>query len=421
MRKTPRFPLPIATHGSARALATLCAAMMLAACGRAPDEPVDSAPAAVLPPIARTLAAGEGYVLAIDARGSIYGWGDNARGELGLAGACSLSVPKLIDGTRRWRAVDAGTKASYALTRDGSLWRRPFSNGSRGDCASGKKPPAYEPVRWDNRWLKVQEAWGIAAGIDSGGSLSLWNEDDLDADAYAPGPRGEPVAVEPRKHWQDFCVAIHRIYAVAEDGSLWTNSVHAGAFDRMRAKDLAKLEPVPGKAPPLARVFCRTNASHVLALDTQGALYGLGLNTFGELGDGDGDSFTQTKPVTELKRVTKERWNDIAVGGGGFSIGIRSDGVLMAWGNNAHDNLGVGSSDYSNAPRAADAAHAWTAIAAGIGFALGATRDGEMLAWGQNAGGVLGDGGGASVHSTPTRVYGKENWTMNAGGNDERR
>jgi len=401
------------------------AAMALAGCVRSGGEQqTDAGPASTLPPAARTLSTGDRHVLALDARGHIFGWGDNQRGELGLAGACSLPVPKLVDGSRSWRSVDAGTRASYAIARDGALWRRGFPSWPDGDCAKDRKPLSYEPLNWESRWQKVQEAWGIASGIDSAGTLQLWNDDEIEPEASRDiGGRAQATLAnaEPKKHWQDFCLAIHRVYAIADDGTLWTNTLNAGTWDRVRAEQLAKLEPVPGDAPPLARVFCRTNATHVLALDANGGLWGMGDDKFGELGDGDGDSFTQTKAVTQLKRVTKAHWNDIAVGSG-FTIGLKADGTLWAWGNNAHGNLGVGSYDYSDIPRAVDSERPWTAVAAGYGFAVGATRDAELFAWGENSGGVLGDGGGSKVHTSPARVYGPERWAVSAaGGSDEHR
>ncbi len=392
----------------------LLTALLLAACARPSSDPPDVDLPATLPPLARTLSAGERNVLAIDARGRIFGWGDNQHGEIGLAGTCSLPVPKLVDGARTWSSVDAGTKASYAIARDGTLWRRAFPNWPNGDCANGRKPPAYETLYGAGPWLKVQEAWGIAAGLDANGALRLWNDGDVRSDSPAD-IGGMLSTVEPKQRWQDFCVAIHRIYAVAADGSLWTNALKAGTWDRVQAAHLAKFTRLPGDAPPLARVFCRTNATHVLALDTKGALWGLGDDKFGELGDGNGDSFTQTQPVTQLKRVTKERWNDIAVGSG-FTIGLKTDGTLWAWGNNAHGNLGIASNDYSNVPRAVDSERPWTSVAAGYGFAVGATHDAEIFAWGENAGGVLGDGGGSNVHSTPARVYGQERWAVATAG-----
>jgi alpha-tubulin suppressor-like RCC1 family protein len=378
------------------------------------DAPPDTSPAATLPPIARTLSTGDGHVLALDASSHIFGWGSNQRGELGLPGACSLPVPKLVDASRRWQSVDAGTRASYAIARDGELWRREFPRWPEGECAKDRRPLPYESLNWDSRWQKVQEAWGIAAGIDASGDLQLWNDDEIKPEASRDmGGRAQAALAraEPKTHWQDFCLAIHRVYAIAEDGTLWTNALQAGTWDRVGAAQLAKFERVPGDAAPLARVFCHTNATHVLALDANGSLWGLGDDKFGELGDGDGDAFTQTQPVTQLKRVTKARWNDIAVGSG-FTIGIKSDGTLWAWGNNAHGTLGVGSNDYSDIPRAVDSERPWTAVAAAYGFALGATRDSELFAWGENTNGVLGDGGGSSVHTTPARVYGQERWQV---------
>ena len=399
--------------------AFVVAAVALAGCARSGGEQqTDTAPAAVLPPIARALSTGDRHVIALDARGHIFAWGDNQRGQLGLARTCTLPVPKLVDSSRSWRSVDAGTRASYAIARDGALWRRGFPNWPDGDCAKDRKPLPYESLNWDGRWLKVQESWGIATGIDAGGALQLWNDDEIRAEALRDiGGRTQAALVnaEPKKHWQDFCLAIHRVYAIADDGSLWTNTLKTGMWDRVRADQLAKLERVPGDAPPLARVFCHTNATHVLALDAKGDLWGMGDDKFGELGDGDGDSFTQTQPVTQLKRVTKTRWNDIAVGSG-FTIGLKTDGTLWAWGNNAHGNLGVGSYDYSDIPRAVDSDRPWASVAAGAGFAIGATRDAELFAWGENSGGVLGDGGSSNTHMAPARVYGQERWAVSAAG-----
>ena len=55
----------------------LLTALLLAACARPSSDPPDVDLPATLPPLARTLSAGERNVLAIDARGRIFGWGDN--------------------------------------------------------------------------------------------------------------------------------------------------------------------------------------------------------------------------------------------------------------------------------------------------------------------------------------------------------
>jgi alpha-tubulin suppressor-like RCC1 family protein len=53
-------------------------------------------------------------------------------------------------------------------------------------------------------------------------------------------------------------------------------------------------------------------------------------------------------------------------------------------------------------------------VAAGHHFAMGLTAEGAIYTWGTNNDGALGDGVDTSVHSTPTRVFGKQRWALPA-------
>ena len=83
--------------------------------------------------------------------------------------------------------------------------------------------------------------------------------------------------------------------------------------------------------------------------------------------------------------------------GGGYSLALKADGSVWAWGDNTWGQLGVNNASmaYSDAPvRVVDAGGAAlkdvVAIAAGARHALALARDGVVYAWGSNATGELG-------------------------------
>ena len=69
--------------------------------------------------------AGGDHTCAIDDQARLFCWGDNSDGQLGL-GADRVSevthVPQLVDDTRRWATVDAGTDFTCGLTEAGVLY-----------------------------------------------------------------------------------------------------------------------------------------------------------------------------------------------------------------------------------------------------------------------------------------------------------
>ncbi|MEU7023832.1 Ig-like domain repeat protein [Streptomyces sp. NPDC046203] len=126
-----------------------------------------------------------------------------------------------------------------------------------------------------------------------------------------------------------------------------------------------------------------------------------GLNEFGQLGDGT--TTNRTTPVgVDLPAGT--RLTAVAAGYG-HSLGLTSDGHVLAWGYNVFGQLGNGTTTDSTTPVEVSlpAGTQITAIAAGYGHSLGLTSDGRVLAWGWNDYGQLGDGT-TTNRTTPVEV-----------------
>ena len=157
------------------------------------------------------------------------------------------------------------------------------------------------------------------------------------------------------------------------------------------------------------------SGSHVLAVTATGVL-ALGLNDFGQLGDG---TTTNRGTPVFVKGLTGVR---SVSAGPDHNLAVLQDGQVVAWGDDEYGQLG------NTAPSKCGPAKAQVACAitpqpvglsgdttvAGTHFSLVASS-GRVFSFGQNRWATLGDGTKADKHS-PTPVEGLEGVTSLAGG-----
>lgn len=149
------------------------------------------------------------------------------------------------------------------------------------------------------------------------------------------------------------------------------------------------------------------------AVAQDGTLWAWGANDAGQLGTGPTD--TDAHPVPSLVS-TETVWADVAVGDD-HTLALRTDGTLWAWGGDAAGQLGLGETTATvDSPAQVGRAGDWAAVAAGRFFSLGIKTDGTLWAWGLNANGQLGLGETTMTVSTPAQVGGEHDWTAVAAG-----
>lgn len=144
----------------------------------------------------------------------------------------------------------------------------------------------------------------------------------------------------------------------------------------------------------------------VLALKTNGSLWAWGSNQDGQCGNGT--SGVQNIILTP-EQIGTATWLDVGASAQ-YSLGIKTDGTLWAWGKNEWGQLGIGDSNIQNflVPVQVGTANNWAKVFpfGSISFAI--KTDGTLWSWGSPNGGTLGRTIGAT--NIPNQVGTSTNW-----------
>ncbi|MBI5508167.1 MAG: cadherin-like domain-containing protein [Deltaproteobacteria bacterium] len=337
----------------------------------------------------RVATAGYGHVLALKEDGTLWAWGDNFAGQLGVGDAVPRSRPTEVlgrDGVTHdgdWAAVAAGGSHSLALKTDGTLWA--WGGNLDGQLGTGCTPLAdcvdsWTPVEvagggggHDRDWSQVTAGYAVSAAVKQDGTSWTWG-------AGASGQLGDGCVVGVTCAARGFPGQV-----VGEDG----------------------VQPDADWAAVAAQ------AETLLLRKRAGSLWAVGYDGHGELGDGS---------ATDRSRVGRigvaADWIGLAAGVF-HALAVRETAGFFAWGMNRDGALGNGEA-FLESPTRVDGSTDWAAVAAGRAHALATKTDGSLWAWGANADGELGDG--CSVGSdcddalVPTRVGADTDWAAAAAG-----
>jgi alpha-tubulin suppressor-like RCC1 family protein len=300
----------------------------------------------------------------------------------------TLPVTKIASGS--W------ADQSYFLTADGRLWGMGTGEVIRfsdiGLDLSVDDSPLNRPEQ-----ILVTNVTEMAGGIRFNYMLiadgTVWGL------GFAPGQientNFEGALVFP--------IAINQVTAVAAgalhglflraDGSLWgvgndevgqlgDGATYVGAQSGPKAPE----QIIPGNVKAIA-----AGAWHSLFLKTDGSLWGMGREDYGQLGDGVAqDGLGYTVFTNQPERIVSGDVVAIA-GGGQHTLFLKSDGSLWGMGWNWYGQLGTGNFVSTNRPVLIVASNV-VAIAAGGYHSLYLMSDGSLWGMGGNQQGQLGDG-----------------------------
>ena len=75
----------------------------------------------------KAVAAGRWHSLALKSDGTLYAWGHNTIGQLGLGDSTNRDRPAKVGSDTDWKAIGGGEASSFALKSNGTLYAMGFS------------------------------------------------------------------------------------------------------------------------------------------------------------------------------------------------------------------------------------------------------------------------------------------------------
>jgi alpha-tubulin suppressor-like RCC1 family protein len=331
------------------------------------------------------LAIGGSHTLALRKDGTLWAWGNNDSGQLGVGPAPQYNAPQQIGLDSNWAAITAGENHSLALKTDGSLWAWGENAGQLGDGTDANR---YAPVRIgaESSWEAVSAGSWHTLGLKKDGSLWAWGDNyygQLGVN-FSIKSSNIPIRIGTDNNWKAVEAGAFHSLAIKTDGSLWAWGYNSSG---QLGDDTNKWYDAPvrvGTANDWAAVSAGVN--HSMALKTDGSLWAWGENYLGHLGDGTPTSRrapVRIGPTNDWAAVSAGRYHTLA---------LKKDNSLWAWGWNGFGQLGDGSFVISYQPIRIETDNNWVALAAGHIHSVALKSDGNPWAWGINKNGQLGDG-----------------------------
>ena len=305
-----------------------------------------------------SVSAGFDHVLMLASDGNVYAWGNNEAGQLGTEGGEKILTPTLVEGLRGKNviAISAGRRFSLALTDGG----RVYAFGLNDKLQLGYEPTSEfsaTPTLIDalnGVFVKqINAGYNSATAVDINGKVYLWGSANNGVLGYDDFENHLPTALSNSK-----------------------------------------------TTLPILRADI--GANHSAYLQNDGTVGFMGLNKYGQYGNGS----TDQNPSVRFKVSDTSALDVIEIATADTqTVLLTANGkVYTAGARNPND---VSSADNTFVPLFGEETQVPVAISIAANYKNGAmiAQDGSIWTWGANSCGQLGNGATSEGQATPTKVF----------------
>lgn len=124
--------------------------------------------------VAPVVTGGENFGGVLKADGSIWSYGYNSNGELGIGSYVGKDIPQSIDGIKTYTSLKAGNNFMIALRNDGTVWS--FGRNQNGELGLGNRDNQNVPtqIKALSNITKITTGRRHAVALDSFGDVYVW-------------------------------------------------------------------------------------------------------------------------------------------------------------------------------------------------------------------------------------------------------
>ncbi|MGA2279196.1 MAG: glycohydrolase toxin TNT-related protein [Verrucomicrobiota bacterium] len=357
------------------------------------------------------LSAGQKYALSLRSDGSVWAWGTNQVGEVGLGTNALVLWPTRISSITNIVSISAGSLHSLAAQNNGTVWA--WGLNSDGRLGNGNFNTASNPVTV----TRITNAVAVSAGgnhslaLLANGSVMAWG-------ANIGGQLGtgntvstnQPVQAGSFTNVIAVSAGTNFSLALTQDGSVWawgTNNMGQLGL----GSTTTQLSPV--KITTLSNIVqVAAGASHSLAMDRNGVVYAWGRNTEGQIGNGSTINATAPVVVPSFGSTTNLGAVKWVEAGYNSSAAILKSGRLFYWG--WYGNGTFWSSNQPPQELNANSGLVFNSVTYGDSYLLAGNQDGSTWAWGFNQYAQRGNGNYYATSDTWSYQLGNADFSFSA-------
>jgi alpha-tubulin suppressor-like RCC1 family protein len=164
------------------------------------------------------------HTLAIKRDGTLWAWGSNVAGQLGIDTTGEELYPVQVGSDTDWVHVATGDRHTLALKEDGTLWG--WGGNAYGQIGDGTNTEWHSPVQIgsDSDWWTVEVGSSHSLGLKKDGTLWAWgynNEGELGLGIPSNVTKSTPTRLGTDVDWEEVTCGYWNSFARKEDDSVW--------------------------------------------------------------------------------------------------------------------------------------------------------------------------------------------------------
>jgi alpha-tubulin suppressor-like RCC1 family protein len=348
---------------------------------------------------------------------TIWTWGSGSSGKLGDNTTVNKSSPvSIVGGFTDWCQVSGGKNGNFAaVRRNGTAWAWGYNGfGALGDCTVVSKSSPVSVVGGFTNWSQVAAGANHTVGLRQDGTLYSWgyNGQGQIGDNTTANKSSPVSVVGGFTNWCQLAAGNKNSFGIRTNGVLYAWGYNnSGRLGTNSTVNRSSPVSVVGGFTDWCGVH---NCNHTLGVRTNGTAWAWGCGYHGQLGNGQFGTYAspnlRSSPVSVIGGFTN--WCQVS-GGFRFSLGVRTDGTLYAWGVNTRGQLGTNTpcSASTNSPVAIVGGFTdWCQVSGAYQSSFALRTNGTAWSWGYNNSGMLGDNSLVSKSSPVSVVGGFTDW-----------
>lgn len=236
----------------------------------------------------KMVASGSDHSIGIRNNGTLWGWGDNSEGAIGDGTLMNKPFPVLINNSTNWKMVSCSIDTNIALKNDGTIWAWGNNNASLGLGGANYSAPNVKvptQVGTDTDWKYVAAGFGRILALKTDNTLWAWGSGYIGTESGYTTFSHFPMQISSETDWDTIQISIQSAFGLKLDGTfrVWGNN-NGGQLGNGTTNSIGVPTEVIYNYDWKAII---SKGSYTLALLTDGSMYSWGNNYYGTLGNGD--------------------------------------------------------------------------------------------------------------------------------------